>query len=147
MLEIAKTFMDDAGWPYEVDDAGATIRAFHDGDSLTFPVYVTADDDKQQLVVYGVLPDNVGEEHRLDVGAFLAGLNYGLSIGNFEIDIEDGEVRFRAGIDVEGGTLTPAMVRSLAAACVVNVDVYAAAIGAVASGAMTPTEALDDIGR
>ena len=98
-------------------------------------------------MVYGVLPDSVDEEHRIPVGAFLAGLNYGLKIGNFEIDLGDGEVRFRAGIDVEGGTLTAPMVRSLAASCVVNVDLYAAAIGSVASGEMTPAEALDDVGE
>lgn len=111
-----------------------------------FPVYISAKQEHDQLVVYGVLPDNVGEDNRIPVGAFLAALNYGLKIGNFEIDLGDGEVRFRAGIDVEGGTLTAAMVRSLAAACVLNVDLYATAISSVASGEMTPEEALDDVG-
>jgi hypothetical protein len=145
VLDVVKAFLDDADWSYEIDD-GSTFRALYEGDTLVFPVYISADDDKDQLVLYGVLPDNVGEEHRIPVGAFLAALNYGLKIGNFEIDMGDGEVRFRSGVDVEGGSLTPAMVRSLAASCVVNVDLYTSAIGSVASGEMTPLEALDDVG-
>jgi len=146
LQDVALEFFAAAQWAHEVDDA-STIRAFHEGETLTFPVYVQAHDDHQQLVVYGVLPGSVDPEHRLDVGAFLAALNYGLSIGNFELDLDDGEVRFRSGIDVEGGELTVAMVRSLAASCVVNVDLYAPAIAAVGTGAMSPAEALDDVGR
>jgi hypothetical protein len=54
-------------------------------------------------------------------------------------------VRFRAGVDVEGGELTPAMVRSRASACVINVDLYRKAIEAVAGGS-DPLEALRDAG-
>jgi hypothetical protein len=147
MLDAVKAFLDDADWGYEVDDGGSTIRTFYDGDTVVFPVYFAADDDRDQLVVYGVLPDAVDEEHRVEVGAFLAALNYGLKIGNFEIDLADGEVRFRSGVDVEGGSLTAAMVRSLAASCVVNVDLYTPAVRSVASGAMTVLEALDDVGE
>jgi hypothetical protein len=146
LLDVAKAFFDDAGWMCEVDDDRSMIRAFHDGDTMTFPVYVRADDERDQLVLYGVLPDPVEEEHRLDVAAFLAAANYGLNIGNWEIDLGDGEVRFRAGIDVEGGELTPRMVRSMAASCVINVDVYAPAIRAVANGSMTVAEAIADVG-
>jgi hypothetical protein len=39
------------------------------------------------------------------------------------------------------------MVRSLAAACVVNVDLYRPAIRAVADRAMNALEALGDVGR
>ncbi len=83
---------------------------------------------------------------RVAVGALLAGLNYGLPIGSFEIDFNDGEVRFRAGVDVEGGELTPSMVRSLASACVINLNLYRKAIEAVAGGSMDPLEALSAAG-
>jgi hypothetical protein len=145
LLDAAKAFFDDAGWPYETDDERSTIRAFYGGETISFPVFVSANDEREQLVVYGVLPDAVDEAHRVPVGAFLSALNYGLTIGNFEIDLSDGEVRFRAGIDVEGGALTGPMVRSMAASCVINVDVYAPAIASVASGEMTPEQALDDV--
>ena len=146
LLDVAREFFDDAGWAYETNDGAPMLRAFHAGATGTFPVYVKADEERDQLVVYAVLPDAVPIERRPDVGSLLAGLNYGLSIGNFELDHGDGEVRFRAGIDVEGGTLTRRMVRSLAAACVVNLDLYRAAIRAVADGSMTSLEALDDAG-
>jgi hypothetical protein len=147
LLDVARAFFDEAGWHYETNEGAPMLRAFHEGDTGTFPVYVKAEDDRDQVVVYGVLPDHVPVDRRTEVGSLLAGLNYGLPIGNFELDHGDGEVRFRAGVDVEGGELTPRMVRSLAAACVVNVDLYRPAIRAVADGAMNALEALEDVGR
>jgi hypothetical protein len=146
LLDTARAFFEEAGWACEEDVEAHMLRAFHDGDAGAFAVYVRVDDEREQLIVYGVMPDNVDEGRRVAVGALLAGLNYGLPIGSFEIDFADGEVRFRAGVDVEGGELTPAMVRSLASACVINLDLYRKAIEAVAGGAMGPLEALSAAG-
>lgn len=146
LLDTAQAFFNEAEWAYEVDD-NSTIRAIYEGDTIDFPVYIIANEDDQQLGVYGVLPKHVDDAYRLPVGAFLAALNYGLKIGNFEIDLGDGEVRFRADIDIEGGVLTAAMVRSMAASCVLNVDLYAPAIHGVASGEISPLQALDIVGQ
>jgi len=35
------------------------------------------------------------------VNEFLTRANYGLNIGNFEMDFQDGEIRFKTAIDVE----------------------------------------------
>ena len=37
---------------------------------------------------------------------FITRANYGLLIGNFELDLADGEVRFKTGLDVRGAQLT-----------------------------------------
>jgi hypothetical protein len=82
--------------------------------------------------------------------AIWAGIVSAVDLGGNRRDRWDGsrpEVRFRAGVDVEGGELTPRIVRSLAAACVVNIDLYRPAIRAVADGAMNALEALEDVGR
>ena len=146
LLDVARAFFEETGWRCEEHTPEQTLRAFHDGDSGTFPVYVKTYDERDQLIVYGVLPNHVNEDRRVAVGALLAGLNYGLSIGSFEIDFGDGEVRFRAGIDVEGGELTPMMVRSLAAACVLTFDLYRPVIESVADGSLGPLDALNDAG-
>ncbi len=39
--------------------------------------------------------------------------NFGLILGNLEMDFSDGETRFKTSIDVEGDRLTPALVRGL----------------------------------
>ena len=42
------------------------------------------------------------EEMRVPMAEFLTRANYGLRIGNFEMDFEDGEVRYKSSVDFEG---------------------------------------------
>lgn len=47
------------------------------------------------FLFYSSYPENAPEEHYAEVSQFLSFLNYRLYVGNFELDYEDGEVRFR----------------------------------------------------
>lgn len=49
-----------------------------------------------QVLIYTTLPTTVPVNHRVRVAEFLTRANYGLVIGNFELDFEDGEVRYKA---------------------------------------------------
>lgn len=52
--------------------------------------------ENNQVLIYTTLPTTVPENHRVRVAEFLTRANYGLIIGNFELDFEDGEVRYKA---------------------------------------------------
>ena len=51
-------------------------------------------------------------DRRLVAAEFLTRANYALPLGNFEMDFEDGEVRFKNSIDFEGETLTDALIHN-----------------------------------
>lgn len=51
--------------------------------------------DDTTLVCYTVFPIKAPEERRLAVAEYLCRANYGLYHGNFEIDMGDGEVRYK----------------------------------------------------
>jgi len=42
------------------------------------------------------------------VAEFINRANYGIIIGNFEMDFADGEIRYKTSIDVQGDKLTSA---------------------------------------
>jgi len=42
---------------------------------------------------------------------FLTRANYGMMIGNFEMDFTDGEIRYKTSIDVEGDKLSSALIK------------------------------------
>src|SRR5207244_3217627 len=90
--------------------------------------------NKVAFVFYAMSPDAVPARRRRAVAELLTRLNDGLTIGNFE----DGEVRYRASVDVEGTELTPELIKPLAAAAVLNMDYYPPGIRAVARGESTP---------
>ncbi|MCB9735008.1 MAG: hypothetical protein H6745_20670 [Deltaproteobacteria bacterium] len=60
-----------------------------------FALLVILDEDAGWAAAYGVLPANIPEGRRAEVALKLVGLNYELPFGGFEMDPEDGEVRFR----------------------------------------------------
>lgn len=56
---------------------------------------------EQLLAVYSIFPFSVPDTHRGEMLAVLAYLNYDLVIGNLELDVHDGEVRFKTSLDLE----------------------------------------------
>ncbi len=51
--------------------------------------------DEDGFTVYTVFPVKAPEEKRGAVAAFLTRANYGLILGSFELDFDDGEIRFK----------------------------------------------------
>ena len=93
-----------------------------------------------QAAIYSVMPGKVAEEHRTAMAVLLARINYGLTLGNFEIDLSDGEVRFKASIDFGGAEPTQEQLRPLSATALLQFDKWLPALRAVTAGA-DPAEA------
>ncbi|MGL5253375.1 MAG: hypothetical protein ACRC7U_09600 [Moraxella sp.] len=57
---------------------------------------------QQQLIaVYSIMPTPVSEAMRADLLVALTHLNYDLMLGNLEMDLIDGELRFKTSLDLE----------------------------------------------
>lgn len=66
----------------------------------------------ERVLVYSLLPDSVPEAQRSDLALMLTQINYGLIVGNFEMDLDDGEIRYKTSLDVEGILLNSAFART-----------------------------------
>lgn len=71
------------------------------------------------------------ERRRLAVAELLARLNYPLVVGAFQMDLADGEVGYKAGLDVTGTPLTPALIQSMMTLGLATADAHLPAIAAV----------------
>jgi hypothetical protein len=100
-------------------------------------------EEAQEFVFYSVAPQFVSEDRRMIVAEYLMRANYGLSIGNFEMDFDDGEVRFRTGIDVENDELSPALLKSLIYSNWVTMDRYLRGLQAVMADELSPVDAIE----
>lgn len=70
-------------------------------DDMEWGYLFRINEDNQLLSVYGILPFSLSQE-QISAGVALATqINYDLMIGNIEIDLRDGEVRFKNAIDTE----------------------------------------------
>ena len=79
-----------------------------------------------------------------DAAELINRVNFGLRIGNFEMDVEDGVLQYRTSIDIEGEPqqLTPLLVKHLVYANVLTVDKYLPAFRALLEDGHSPYAAI-----
>jgi hypothetical protein len=87
-----------------------------------------------------VPPDRVDE-----VARFLTRANWALTIGNFEMDYDDGHVRFKSGINFRGAELSEALIRNAILSAMNAVERYADALINVLANRKDAAEALKEL--
>ncbi|MCA1670431.1 MAG: YbjN domain-containing protein, partial [Thermomicrobia bacterium] len=72
-------------------------------------------------------------------------VNYAMAIGNFELDYDDGELRYKTSVDVEGDHLSVTMARQLFRLNVTTMDLFLPGIEAVIRGDGSPVAVLTSL--
>ncbi len=101
--------------------------------------------DLEQLLFYAVLPMKTPEEKRPQIAEFITRANYGMRIGNFEMDYRDGEVRYKSALDFENTRLTPDLIKQAIYPAVNTLDRYLPGILGIIYGDKTPLGAIEEI--
>jgi hypothetical protein len=101
--------------------------------------------DYEQFLFYAIAPVKAPETARPAVAEFITRANYGLRIGNMEMDFADGEVRYKSSLDFEGETLTAGLIKNTIYPAVQTLDRYVPGLMGVIYGAKSPAEAIADV--
>ena len=141
------SFLQEDQWRYEEIPGELAVRFSFSGKNARYECFGQANEDHEIFVFYSIVPIRVTEEQRQIVAELLARINYGLNIGNFELDMNDGEIRYKTSIDVEGGELTRRMVETLIAVNISTTDRYFAAFTDVLYAGVAPLEAVGRVER
>ena len=102
-------------------------------------------DEQKLFFFYSVCPINVPDDKRSPIAEFITRANYGIKIGNFELDFNDGEVRYKTSIDVENDDLTPALISNHVYANIWTMDRYLPGIMSVVYSDEAPVDAIQKI--
>ena len=135
-------FFNDDGWPVFVLGDAQALQINFQCTNGSWTCFAQARDETSQMVFYSVCPVTAPEAKRAQVAEYITRANYGLVVGNFEMDYDDGEVRYKTSIDVEGTELTTELIRPLVYANVWTMDRYLPGIMAVAFGGAAAGAAL-----
>ncbi len=98
-----------------------------------------------QFLFYAIAPVKAPEDARPAAAEFITRANYGLRIGNFELDWNDGEVRYKSSLDFEDEVLTPQLIKNAIYPAVQTMDRYLAGLMRVIYGSQPPAEAIAEI--
>jgi hypothetical protein len=149
LLDKLIDFFDSEEWEYQVLENRSILRISFSGENGHWPCFAQAREPQQQIIVYSICPLRVPEAKRAQMAEFLTRANYGLVIGNFEMDFEDGEVRYKTSLDLEdvedAAEVTQVLLRHVIYANVSSMDRYLPGMLTVLAGSATPAEAVAQI--
>jgi hypothetical protein len=144
-FEALGEFLKLDGWYPRKLDGKTVYQVGFNGENGQLTCYAQVLEDLSQFLFYVVAPTKVSEELRLAVAELITRANYGLRIGNFEMDFSDGEVRYKSSLDFEGTALSSDLIRNAIYPAVQTMDRYLPAIMAVIYGEKSPEEAITEI--
>jgi hypothetical protein len=145
VFEAINNFFHEDDWPITELEGKTVLKTGFSGDNGQWTCFAQAREEQEQFVFYSVCPLKVPEGVRDAVAEFLTRANYGLLNGNFEMDYDDGEVRYKTFIDVEGGELPFAMIKTLVYGNVFTMDKYFPGLMKVIYGDVSPSLAITEI--
>lgn len=113
-------------WRFEERDSFVAAPVSAANGTWTVQFFMPPGSD--QLIIHSLLPLDVPPHELVNVACFLTMANFGLSVGNFEMDLSDGprggEVRYKTSIDAQGAHLPTPIVRNLLDANIRTADRY-----------------------
>ncbi|MBB4638538.1 YbjN domain-containing protein [Longimicrobium terrae] len=145
LIEVVSESLDEDGYTYTPNPEGAGLSLSIHGKHAVYTIFFFANEDSRVLRSYVRCPFLVPEEQRAPMAEALTRANYGLPLGNFEMDYSDGEVRFKTSVDVEGGRLVPLMVRNMLGASLAVCDRYYPAFMRVMHAGDEPADAIERV--
>ncbi len=92
--------LDDEGWDYEYDEKNELIRFRVHGVNTDFNVFLIVDEEQESLLCNTYITQKISKNKRADVCEFMNRVNYELDNGNLEMDMDDGEIRYRTFLDL-----------------------------------------------
>jgi hypothetical protein len=140
MFDVADRAARRAGTPLEETGEGLYRFEARAG-ARTWSVLVWIDEEKRSCAVFSVLPELVEPERRAVVAQYLVDRNYYLTVGGFEMDLDDGEVRFRTSVDAANATFDEALFVNLVSANLSMFGLFQDALRGLATGTLTLDEA------
>ena len=142
LFDLLVDFLSDDGWAPESLPGESMARLRVRGENGEWDAFALAREEEHQVVVYAECPLSAPNDRRAETMALITRTNFGLSIGNFELDLDDGEIRYRTSLDVKEDRLSPALLRHLIWNNIGTTDKYLPALRQVIESGTSAAEAL-----
>jgi len=95
-LDQLSAYLDRGTLVYDHDEDRGMFRMLFEGKHGDIRVMMLLDDAILQVFTH---PSNkIPETHRQMIAEAITRANYGLKLGNFELDLEDGELRYQTAL-------------------------------------------------
>lgn len=132
-------------WSFEDAEDGAYIRTGVQGRHSRFRIILGIRGDGPTFLCFGLFDFSVPAPRRPACAELINRINYTSLLGAFEMDAEDGELRFRLTFPLDGAELCDEQIeRALVVAAMMADRFYPAWMSLIHAG-LSPTAALDTV--
>ena len=145
IFDTVVQFLEQDNWTFSQLPEQPILQMVCAGESGRWLCYAETREEPALFVFYSVSPVNVPQEKYSVAAELLTRINWGLVVGNFEMDFSDGEIRYKTSLDVTGSELSPPLVQNAVYLNVLMMDKYLPGIMSVVYGDASPVEALAKI--
>ena len=135
IVDAVRDWLDGDDWHYEYDAEKHLIKMGITLKSKIKSGRIFVDIKKDCYAVYLCAPISGDKDNLGELLKYVAMANYGLLNGNFEVDVRDGEIRYKTFVNCDGlESLSPAVIQdSIYVGCLM-MDRYGDGIAALALG-------------
>ena len=138
-------FLTADDWPFSKLDDQTIAKTSFQGKNGEFNCFIQSREEQDHMVMYSVLPVFAPPAKKDEVAAFITRANFGMIIGNFELDYEDGEVRYKTSVDLEDVSELRILLRNMIYSNVLTMDKYLPGLMRVIFGGLSAVEAIMEI--
>lgn len=103
LFDCVIAFFESENWPFERVEGELMVRSLLESEVGTWLCLAEVREELNQFIFYAIGDRSIPESQRPNLAQLFMDLNYSeLTLGNFELDFEDGEFRYRTGVDYTG---------------------------------------------
>lgn len=124
IYEMFKESLDSKDFHYEPHDDDLAITLTVHGNDLPQPTVIRVMDDRDTIFIYSPIPSKMPEDKRMEAAVAVAVANNGMLNGCFDLDMSDGEIRFRVTESYRGCEVSMELLEFLLQLVFIMTDKY-----------------------
>lgn len=145
LLEQVIQFLKVEQWQFSQIDNLPILCLRARGNNGEWVAYIRVLEERRQLVFYSLISAKAPADKYGKILEFIARVNSGMIIGNFELDFDSGEIRYKTSIDIRDTSLNSALIANVLYNNVSITDLYFPSLMSVLYSDISPTEAIAKI--
>ena len=124
LFQVLYNILKQNGWEFNFDNKNEIIRLQINGVNTNFHAFLLVDEEKESLLCNTHINQKIPYYKRLEVCDFMSRVNYELANGNFEMDMDNGEIRYRTFLDLADAEPSKDQVLNIVWNGVISFDTY-----------------------
>ncbi len=106
VYQMFKKHLEENDFKFDAHDDDLVITMTVHGEDLPQPTIIRVLDERDVFQILSPIPYHIPEDKRVDAAVAVSVANYGMINGSFDLDMSDGEIRFRVAQGYRGMELS-----------------------------------------